>query len=92
MLEVMSTSMIVLPYRIGAMSFVRPVARGAEYLCITRKTQTFEKTNEYQLELVDPDGQLFIRVKNFEMVKIDRLPEKHRILDLIRPAMLEKAS
>jgi 3-hydroxymyristoyl/3-hydroxydecanoyl-(acyl carrier protein) dehydratase len=92
MLEVMSTSMIVLPYRIGSMTFVKPVERGDEYLCITRKTRALEKTNEYQLELVDPHGNLFIRVENFEMVKVDRLPEKYRILDLIRPPALEKAS
>jgi len=92
MLEVMSTSMIVLPYRIGTMSFIRPIERGDEYLCITRKTRSLEKTNEYQLELVDPDGKLFIRVENFEMVKVDRLPEKYQILDLIRPLALEKAS
>ncbi|MCP3953354.1 MAG: SDR family NAD(P)-dependent oxidoreductase, partial [Desulfobacterales bacterium] len=92
MLEVMSTSMIVLPYRIGEMSFVRPVERGVEYLCITRKTRDLEKTNEYQLELVDPGGNLFIRVENFEMVKVDRLPEKFQILDQILAPALEKAS
>jgi hypothetical protein len=92
MLEVMSTNVIVLPYRIGTMTFARPVARGAEYLCITRKTRAAEKTNEYRLDLIDPAGRLFIRVENFEMVKIDRLAEKHRILDLIRPAQFEKAS
>ncbi len=92
MLEVMSTSMIVLPYRIGEMTFFRPVERGGEYLCITKKTGTYEKTNEYQLELVDEDGNLFIKVANFEMVKVDRLPAKDRILDRLRPAELEKAS
>ena len=57
-----------------------------------RKTRTLEKTNEYQLELVDPDGKLFIRVENFEMVKVDRLPKKYHILDLIHPVSLERAS
>jgi len=92
MLEVMSTNVIVLPYRIGAMTLFRPLVRGAAYLCITRKTQATEKTNEYQLDLIDPAGNLFIRIENFEMVKIDSLAKKHQILDLLRPAVYEKAS
>lgn len=92
MLEVMSTNVIVLPYRIGTMTLVNPPVRGATYLCITRKTQALEKTNEYQLDLIDPDGHLFIRIENFEMVKIDTLAKQHQILDLLQPAVLEKAS
>ena len=92
MLEVMSTNVIVLPYRIGTMTLVKPPVRGATYLCITRKTQSLEKTNEYQLDLVDPAGHLYIRIENFEMVKIDTLARQHQILDLLQPAALEKAS
>jgi len=92
MLEVMSTNVIVLPYRIGAMTLFKPLVRGAAYLCVTRKTRMREKTNEYQLDLIDPAGNLFIRIENFEMVKIDTLPKQHQILDLLQPAPLEKAS
>jgi len=92
MLEVMSTNVIVLPYRIGAMTLFKPLVRGKAYLCITRKTQASEKTNEYQLDLIDTAGNLFIRIENFEMVKIDTLPKQHQILDLLQPAALEKAS
>lgn len=92
MLEVMSTNVIVLPYRIGTMTLFKPLGRGAAYLCITRKTRTNEKTNEYQLDLIDPAGNLFIRIENFEMVRIDTLAQKHQILELLRPAIYEKAS
>jgi len=92
MLEVMSTNVIVLPYRIGTLTLIMPPVRGATYLCITRKTQSLEKTNEYQLDLIDPAGHLYIRIENFEMVKIDTLARQHQILDLLQPAALEKAS
>ena len=92
MLEVMSTNVIVLPYRIGTMTLFKPLVRGAAYLCITRKTQALDKTNEYQLDLVDTAGRLFIRIAKFEMVKIDTLAKQYQILDLLQPTTLEKAS
>ena len=81
MLEVMTTNIIVLPYTIGRMHFHQPVEPGREYLCITQRIKQRQETNTYRLQLVDPDGQSYITIENFEMVQVDRLSEADQIVD-----------
>ena len=92
MLEVMTTHEIVLPARIRRMNFYRPLQKNKSYICITRKSDNGRDTNTYQLDLVDTDGVLLIRIEDFEMVKVDRLAPENRITDKIGSPALKKAS
>jgi acyl carrier protein/NAD(P)-dependent dehydrogenase (short-subunit alcohol dehydrogenase family) len=92
MLEVMTTHEIVLPARIRQMDFYGPLRKNKAYFCITRKTDNGPKANTYQLDLVDTDGLLLIRIEDFEMVKVDRLAPENRITDKISSPALKKAS
>ncbi len=92
MLEVMTTHEIVLPARIRQMDFYGPLQKNKAYFCITRKTDNGPKANTYQLDLVDTDGLLLIRIEDFEMVKVDRLAPENRITDKISSPALKKAS
>jgi acyl carrier protein/NAD(P)-dependent dehydrogenase (short-subunit alcohol dehydrogenase family) len=79
LLEFLTTSRTVLPFRIASMRFFAPVARNVNYLCITEKKASGEETNTYDLTLADDTGKVFIRVTGFEMVKLTRLAPEDRI-------------
>ncbi len=84
LLEFLSTDEVVLPYRIGSLKFHRDVNTNDEYLCITEKSSSDEKTNRYQLKLIDSQGNLFISVEDFEMIRVGKLPGEFQIRDRIR--------
>jgi 3-oxoacyl-(acyl-carrier-protein) synthase/acyl carrier protein/NAD(P)-dependent dehydrogenase (short-subunit alcohol dehydrogenase family) len=79
LLEFLTTSRTVLPYRIASMTFFAPVKRHTDYLCITRKKASGEETNTYDLILTNRSGKVFIKVTGFEMVKLTRLAPEDRI-------------
>ncbi|MCD4719728.1 MAG: KR domain-containing protein, partial [Desulfobacula sp.] len=83
LLEFFTTSRIVLPYKINSLKFYKIVEKNKEYFCITRKMDTGEETNTYNLKLVDKNGNLFIEVDSFEMVKLYRLDPEDRIIDRV---------
>jgi len=79
LLEFLTTSRTVLPFRIAAMTFFAPVEKHTDYLCITEKKASGEETNTYDLTLTDDTGRVFIKVTGFEMVKLNRLAPEDRI-------------
>jgi len=79
LLEFLTTSRTVLPFRIASMTFFAPVKRHTDYLCITQKKASGEETNTYDLTLTDMSGNVFIKVTGFEMVKLARLAPEDRI-------------
>jgi len=79
LLEFLTTSRTVLPFRIASMTFFAPVKKHTDYLCITEKKASGEETNTYDLTLVDDTGMVFIKVGGFEMVKLTRLAPEDRI-------------
>ncbi|HSL60258.1 MAG TPA: beta-ketoacyl synthase N-terminal-like domain-containing protein, partial [Desulfotignum sp.] len=79
LLEFLTTSRTVLPFRIAEMTFFAPVARNTDYLCITQKKASGKETNTYDLMLTDDTGKVFIKVTGFEMVKLNRLDPVDRI-------------
>ncbi len=83
LLEFLTTSRTVLPFRIAAMTFFAPVEKHTDYLCITRKKESGEETNTYDLFLTDMSGKVFIKVTGFEMVKLTRLAPEDRITDKV---------
>ncbi len=84
LLEFLSTDEVVLPYRIGSLKFHRNVNTNDEYLCITEKSSSNENTNKYQLKLIDNDGNLYISVKDFEMIRVGKLSEEHQIKNKVK--------
>ncbi|MCF8074863.1 MAG: SDR family NAD(P)-dependent oxidoreductase, partial [Desulfotignum sp.] len=83
LLEFLTTSRTVLPFRIASMTFFAPVEKHTDYLCITRKKASGEETNTYDLTLTDAQGNVFIKVTGFEMVKLTRLAPEDRITDKV---------
>ncbi|MDZ7664000.1 MAG: beta-ketoacyl synthase N-terminal-like domain-containing protein [Desulfotignum sp.] len=79
LLEFLTTSRTVLPFRIASMTFFAPVERHTDYLCITQKKASGKETNTYDLTLTDMSGNVFIKVTDFEMVKLTRLAPEDRI-------------
>jgi acyl transferase domain-containing protein/NAD(P)H-dependent flavin oxidoreductase YrpB (nitropropane dioxygenase family)/acyl carrier protein len=83
LLEFLTTSRTVLPFRIASMTFFAPVEKNTDYLCITEKKASEKETNTYDLTLADDAGKVFIRVTGFEMVKLTRLAPEDRIADRV---------
>jgi hypothetical protein len=79
LLEFLTTSRTVLPYRIASMTFFASVGKNVDYLCITQKKASGKETNTYDLTLTDDAGNVFIKVTGFEMVKLTRLAPEDRI-------------
>jgi hypothetical protein len=79
LLEFLTTSRTVLPFRIASMTFFAPVEKNTDYLCITEKKASGKETNTYDLTLVDDTGMVFVKVRGFEMVKLTRLAPEDRI-------------
>ncbi len=79
LLEFLTTSELVLPYRIASMKLYGRTEAKTEYYCLTRKKASGEETNTYDLDLVDKEGNLFLSVRDFEMVKISTLEEADMI-------------
>ncbi len=83
LLEFLTTSRTVLPFRIASMTFFAPVEKHTDYLCITQKKASGEETNTYDLFLTDMSGKVFIKIIEFEMVKLTRLAPEDRIADQV---------
>ncbi|MFN2358801.1 MAG: SDR family NAD(P)-dependent oxidoreductase, partial [Desulfotignum sp.] len=79
LLEFLTTSRTVLPFRIASMAFFAPLDKQVDYLCITQKKVSGKETNTYDLTLTDDTGNVFIKVIGFEMVKLTRLAPEDRI-------------
>jgi NAD(P)-dependent dehydrogenase (short-subunit alcohol dehydrogenase family)/acyl carrier protein len=84
LLEFFTTNNLVLPYKINRMTVHRRVVKGDSYYCLTRKTADSKETNTYQLDLVDKNGNLFIRIQDFQMVKLSTLDPQYRITDRLK--------
>ena len=77
--EFFTTSRTVLPFKINVLKFFKNPEKNTEYYCITEKTASEDETNTYQLTLADKDGNVYISIKDFQMVKLNKLDEKDRI-------------
>jgi hypothetical protein len=77
----MTSNDLVLPFNIRRMTFLKAPQKGQEYLCLTQKTASAEETNTYQLHLVDADGNVFIKVEDFQMVRVTKLEKEYQVLD-----------
>ncbi|MBI9088008.1 MAG: SDR family NAD(P)-dependent oxidoreductase [Desulfobacterium sp.] len=77
--EFFTSSQTVLPYDIKTMKFYQKPEKDQEYYCLTTKTASDKETNTYQLQLVDKEGNLFVEVIDFKMVKLNKLAQEDRI-------------
>jgi len=79
--EFLTTNEIILPYKIKRMNFYREIITGNEYICLTEKTGSQDKTNSYNLTLTDKEGNLYVKIDTFEMIRIGTLPPEFQIMD-----------
>ncbi len=79
--EFLSSNEVVLPFKIRKMNFIRDVVTASEYLCITEKTGSTDKTNVYQITLADNDGNVFLKAEDFEMVRVGKLAPADQVKD-----------
>jgi hypothetical protein len=79
LLEFFTTSVTVLPYRIRRITFLRSPERHRDYYCVTTRTAQGDETNTYQLRLLDREGNLFIEVEDFDMVRLNTVEPQFRV-------------
>ncbi len=85
LLEFFTSNNLVLPYKIRKMTVHQRVRKGEAYFCLTRKTAEDAETCTFELQLTDREGNLFIRIEDFRMVKLAKLDEAYRITDRLLP-------
>ncbi len=83
LLEFLTTSRTVLPFRINSLKFYTRPEKNRKYYCITTKTDSGDETNTYDLKLTDQKGNILIEIDRFEMVKLNRLAPEDRISHLV---------
>jgi acyl transferase domain-containing protein/NAD(P)H-dependent flavin oxidoreductase YrpB (nitropropane dioxygenase family)/acyl carrier protein/NAD(P)-dependent dehydrogenase (short-subunit alcohol dehydrogenase family) len=83
LLEFFTSSRTVLPYRIQSLNFYGNIQKDQPYYCITRKIDSGEETNTYDLTLTDDKGNVSVEIMGFEMVKLSQLAEEDRIADKV---------
>ncbi len=90
--EFFTTSRTVLPFKIESLKFYKEAEKHTKYFCITQKQASKEETNTYSLKLVDKNGNLFVEISSFEMVKINKVAPEDQIADLVEftPAKSKK--
>ncbi|MFH1083975.1 MAG: polyketide synthase dehydratase domain-containing protein [Pseudomonadota bacterium] len=79
LLEFFTSSITVLPYRIRRITFFNTPGKNQDYLCLTTRTHSGDETNTYGLRLTDNQGNLFIEVEDFQMIKLNTVEEPFRI-------------
>jgi NADP-dependent 3-hydroxy acid dehydrogenase YdfG len=82
--EFLYTDNLVLPYEIRSMKFFKRAQKFCDYYCITKRTSENAETVTFEIDLIDEEGGLLIRVAGFEMVKLGKIDEKDRIRDKFR--------
>jgi len=83
LLEFFTSSRTVLPYKIHCLNFYGNIQKNQPYYCITRKINSGEETNTYDLTLTDDKGNVSVEILGFEMVKLNQLAEEDRIADRV---------
>ncbi|WP_022667713.1 type I polyketide synthase [Desulfospira joergensenii] len=81
LLEFLTSSRTVLPYKIQEMRFYETPGKNRPFYCITKKKDAGEETNTYDLTLADTSGRVYIEIRGFQMVKLNPLDEPDRIAD-----------
>jgi malonyl CoA-acyl carrier protein transacylase len=72
---------IILPFRIGKMTFYREIKTNDEYVCITRlvKRDDKEKLRHFDVDLCDRDGNLFLHIDNYTMIAVEKVPADYDV-------------
>ncbi len=88
--EFFTTSRTVLPFKIESLKFYKDVKKKTKYFCITQKRASGEETNTYNLKLVDKNGNVFVEITGFEMIKLNKVDPEDRIDELIEFSPVKK--
>ena len=77
--EFFTDSYVVLPYKIGRLEFMARGNKNTNYLCFTTRTASDDETDTYDMDLVDETGNFLMRLRDFQMVKLNRLTPDNSI-------------
>jgi len=81
--EFLTDSFVVLPYKIKSLEFFSRGVKDVDYLCITTRIASDEETDTFNIDLVDSDGKYLMELVEFQMVKLNRLPDEERIREMV---------
>ncbi len=77
--EFFTDSYVVLPYKIGSLEFMARGNKNTNYLCFTTRTASDDETDTYDMDLVDKTGNFFMKLRDFQMVKLNKLTADNKI-------------
>ena len=77
--EFFTDSYVVLPYKIGSLEFMARGNKNTNYLCFTTRTASDDETDTYNMDLVDETGNFLMKLRDFQMVKLNRLTPDNSI-------------
>ena len=70
MFEFFTSGNVVLPSAIKEMSVILNTQPLIEYICIVDRIEEGEKINRYNISLTNEEGNVFIQVSDFSMIKL----------------------
>ncbi len=77
--EFFTDSFVVLPYKIGSLQFLGRGTKKQKYLCFTTRTASDDETDTYDMDLVDEKGNFLMKLRKFQMVKLNKLTPENSI-------------
>ncbi len=77
--EFFTDSYVVLPYKIGSLEFMARGNKNTNYLCFTTRTASDDETDTYDMDLVDEGGSFLMKLRDFQMVKLNKLTADNKI-------------
>ena len=77
--EFFTDSCVVLPYKIGSLEFITRGVKNTNYLCFTTRTASDDETDTYDMDLVDEAGNFLMKLRDFQMVKLNKLTPEYTI-------------
>ncbi|MBF0259890.1 MAG: polyketide synthase dehydratase domain-containing protein, partial [Desulfamplus sp.] len=81
--EFLTDSFVVLPYKIKSLKFFKRGVKDVDYICITTRVSSDDETDTFDIDLVDSDGNYLMELVEFQMVKLNRLPDDERIKEMV---------
>jgi len=81
--EFLTDSFVVLPYKIKSLKFFNRGVKDVDYICITSRVASDDETDTFNIDLVDGAGNYLMELVEFQMVKLNRLPDEERIREMV---------
>ena len=90
--EFMISDDAVLPYRISKMTRYQMLDHKGEYYCAVTlvSRNDAEKTRAFNVELVDSNGNVAVRIEKFEMIAVNKITEEVSVRNKFTTAAVQK--